>query len=298
MMREVTAIAHGKVNLHLGVGALRDDGYHELVSIFQSLELRDVVTLTEASPNIGVAGRVVGLECATAGVPTDNTNLAWRAVDIVFGRSTQQPPAVRIAIAKGIPTAGGMAGGSADAAAALIAANKILDNEFELGELLDIAADLGSDVPFTLVGGTALGTGRGEHLVPTLSKGTSLLSHRPRHPGRVPQTRRTRPHPPPRRDRAESGTAHWEPTPSRPPAAQRHAGCRPIAATTATHNPQHRHGRRGARRHCFRVGPHLRIPMRRRSRRPGSRGGTIAQRKHRRHIRPGARRPPQRRISG
>lgn len=172
MMREVTAIAHGKVNLHLGVGALRDDGYHELVSIFQSLELRDVVTLTEASPNTGVAGRVVGLECATAGVPTDNTNLAWRAVDIVFGRSTQQPPAVRIAIAKGIPTAGGMAGGSADAAAALIAANKILDNEFELGELLDIAADLGSDVPFTLVGGTALGTGRGEHLVPTLSKGT------------------------------------------------------------------------------------------------------------------------------
>ena len=87
MMREVTAIAHGKVNLHLGVGALRDDGYHELVSIFQSLELRDVVTLTEASPNTGVAGRVVGLECATAGVPTDNTNLAWRAVDIVFGRS-------------------------------------------------------------------------------------------------------------------------------------------------------------------------------------------------------------------
>ena len=65
-----------------------------------------------------------------------------------------------------------MVGGSADAAAALIAANKILDNEFELGELLDIAADLGSDVPFTLVGGTALGTGRGEHLVPTLSKGT------------------------------------------------------------------------------------------------------------------------------
>ena len=58
MMREVTAIAHGKVNLHLGVGALRDDGYHELVSIFQSLELRDVVTLTEASPNTGVAGRV------------------------------------------------------------------------------------------------------------------------------------------------------------------------------------------------------------------------------------------------
>ena len=125
MMREVTAIAHGKVNLHLGVGALRDDGYHELVSIFQSLELRDVVTLTEASPNTGVTGRVVGLECATAGVPTDNTNLAWRAVDIVFGRSTQQPPAVRIAIAKGIPTAGGMAGGSADAAAALIAAHKI-----------------------------------------------------------------------------------------------------------------------------------------------------------------------------
>ena len=154
------------------MGALRDDGYHELVSIFQSLELRDVITLTEASPNTGVAGRVVGLECATAGVPTDNTNLAWRAVDIVFGRSTQQPPAVRIAIAKGIPTAGGMAGGSADAAAALIAANKILDNEVELGELLDIAADLGSDVPFTLVGGTALGTGRGEHLVPTLSKGT------------------------------------------------------------------------------------------------------------------------------
>lgn len=171
MTQEITAIAHSKVNLHLGVGPLREDGYHELATIFQSLELHDTVTLTLLD-KASSEGFVQGLTCATRGVPEDNTNLAWRAVEALFTRSQQQPPPVHITIDKGIPTAGGMAGGSADAAAALVAANHLLDNEFETTELMGIAAELGSDVPFTLLGGTALGTGRGELLAPMLARGT------------------------------------------------------------------------------------------------------------------------------
>ena len=165
-------------------------------------------------------------------------------------------------------------------------------------------------MPFTLVGGTALGTGRGEHLVPTLSKGTyhwALAFSRtglatPAVFRKLDELDRT-----PHLDvtalsRAlRTGNPHQVAPLLHNDMQAAALSLQPQLRTTlntATHNPQHRHGRRGARRHCFRVGPHLRIPMRRRSRRPGSRGGTIAQRKHRRHIRPGARRPPQRRISG
>ncbi len=162
-MREIKAIAHGKVNLHLGVGELRDDGYHDLVSIFQSLSLHDVVTITEA-PGIGV----VGLTCATPGVPEDNRNLAWQAAQRLL---KDTDVAVHIDIAKGIPTAGGMAGGSADAAATLVAVNALLDEQYSTADLYTIAVELGSDVPFTLMGGTAEGTGRGEVLTPVLSRG-------------------------------------------------------------------------------------------------------------------------------
>ncbi|MDO5097265.1 MAG: 4-(cytidine 5'-diphospho)-2-C-methyl-D-erythritol kinase [Corynebacterium sp.] len=167
----VTAYAHGKINLHLGVGSLRSDGYHDLVTIFQSVDRHDVVTLEVMD---GLPGEILELTCATRGVPTDETNLAWRAVAAVFAAAPDPAalPAVCIDITKKIPTAGGMAGGSADAAAALLAANHLIGAPLTKEELLKLAADLGSDVPFTLLGGTAIGTGRGENLTTVLNRAT------------------------------------------------------------------------------------------------------------------------------
>lgn len=184
-MRTVTARAHAKVNLHLGVGDLRPDGYHDLVSVFQSLNLSDTVTLELApetdwvSQGTIVSGlSVTGMDAAS--VPTDDTNLAWRAVDKLVDHyrghhDLEEAQRVHISIHKGIPTAGGMAGGSADAAAALVAAHALFSEHLPAltsATLLEMAADLGSDVPFTLQGGTMLGTGRGEQLTPMLSRGT------------------------------------------------------------------------------------------------------------------------------
>lgn len=184
-MRTVTARAHAKVNLHLGVGDLRPDGYHDLVSVFQSLNLSDTVTL-ELAPDTDrvsegtiVSGlSVTGMDAAS--VPTDDANLAWRAVDKLVDHyrghhDLEEAQRVHISIHKGIPTAGGMAGGSADAAAALVAAHALLSERLPAltsVTLLEMATDLGSDVPFTLQGGTMLGTGRGEQLTPMLSRGT------------------------------------------------------------------------------------------------------------------------------
>ena len=162
-MREIKAIAHGKVNLHLGVGPLRDDGYHELATIFQSLSLHDVVTITETEQP-----GMQRLSCTTRGVPADENNLAWQAAERLLAGTDR---GVEIHIEKGIPTAGGMAGGSADAAATLVAVNALLEGKFSTEQLLEIAVDLGSDVPFTLLGGTAEGTGRGEVLTQVLSRG-------------------------------------------------------------------------------------------------------------------------------
>ncbi|QGU04064.1 4-(cytidine 5'-diphospho)-2-C-methyl-D-erythritol kinase [Corynebacterium comes] len=183
-MRHLTSRAHAKVNLHLGVGDLREDGFHDLVTVFQSLSLADTVTLDiddeerVASGSIVGALGVSGLDAAS--VPTDASNLAWRAVDKLVDhyRAHHGPvdaPRVNIRIHKGIPTAGGMAGGSADAAAALVAAHALLSEShpaLPMTTLSELAAELGSDVPFTLRGGTMLGTGRGEQLTPMLSRGT------------------------------------------------------------------------------------------------------------------------------
>lgn len=184
-MRTISARAHAKVNLHLGVGDLRCDGYHDLISVFQSLNLSDTVTLEiapdtdQVSEGTIVSGlSVTGMDAAS--VPTDDTNLAWRAVDKIVDHyrehhELEETQRVHISIHKGIPTAGGMAGGSADAAAALVAAHALLSERLPAltsATLLEMAADLGSDVPFTLQGGTMLGTGRGEQLTPMLSRGT------------------------------------------------------------------------------------------------------------------------------
>lgn len=179
--------AHAKVNLQLGVADARPDGFHELASVFQALALHDTVTLRlddDYSP-AGSASAVATLAASgayAAGVPEDATNLAWRAVDSVVAalrdaHGERAVPAAHLTLEKGIPAAGGMAGGSADAAAALRLADVAYAPLFgveTLGEdaLSGIAARLGSDVPFTLMCGTALGTGRGEKLAPMLSRGT------------------------------------------------------------------------------------------------------------------------------
>ncbi len=160
----VTVRAQSKVNLHLGVGDLRSDGYHELTSVFQSLSLSDDVVVAESDE---LSVRVRGDDAAA--VPTDSTNLAWRAAELIARRAGRAAN-VAITIVKGIPVAGGMAGGSADAAATLVGLNDLWRLGLDRDELLRLGAELGSDVPFTLHGLTALGTGRGEELLPVLSR--------------------------------------------------------------------------------------------------------------------------------
>ncbi|MGF6888843.1 4-diphosphocytidyl-2-C-methyl-D-erythritol kinase [Nocardia sp. GAS34] len=162
----VVVRAPSKVNLHLGVGDLRADGYHELTTVFQALSLSDDIELTPASSlSVRVSGEGAGE------VPTDRTNLVWQAA-VRLAHVAGRAPLVEIAIRKGIPVAGGMAGGSADAAAALVGLNALWEVGLSRDELAAIAAELGSDVPFSLAGGTALGRGRGERLLPVLSRST------------------------------------------------------------------------------------------------------------------------------
>ncbi len=160
----VTVRAPAKVNLHLSVGPLRPDGYHDLTTVFHALSLHDDVTLTRGD---GLTVTVEGAE----GVPTDHTNLAARAV-LALADRTGHAPDVAIHLVKGIPVAGGCAGGSADAAAALVGTDALWDLGLSRTELLEVAATLGSDVPFCLLGGTALGTGRGENLTKVLGAGS------------------------------------------------------------------------------------------------------------------------------
>ncbi|MBZ4497806.1 MULTISPECIES: 4-(cytidine 5'-diphospho)-2-C-methyl-D-erythritol kinase [unclassified Dermacoccus] len=155
-----------KVNLELRVGPLRDDGFHDLATTFHAVDIFDEVTVTpDAEFSVSVTG--VGEDK----VPTDETNLAYRAAALLAERfDVEERCAIRIV--KAIPVAGGMAGGSADAAATLVACDTLWGLDLRRHELEEIAAELGSDVPFALTGGTALGTGRGEQIVPVLATGT------------------------------------------------------------------------------------------------------------------------------
>ncbi|GAA1988844.1 4-(cytidine 5'-diphospho)-2-C-methyl-D-erythritol kinase [Amycolatopsis minnesotensis] len=165
----VTVRVPSKINLHLSVGDLRKDGFHELITVFHALSLTDEVTVAAAEdPGIEVYGEGEG------SVPTGANNLAWRAVQALAGYVGKDggEPKVRVVLRKGIPVAGGMAGGSADAAATLVGLASLWKLDIGRDDLAEIAAKLGSDVPFALYGGTALGTGRGERLVPVLSRHT------------------------------------------------------------------------------------------------------------------------------
>ncbi|MHC3470670.1 4-(cytidine 5'-diphospho)-2-C-methyl-D-erythritol kinase [Streptomyces sp. 7R007] len=154
----VTVRVPAKVNVQLAVGAARSDGFHDLANVFLAVGLYDEVTVTPAGEL-----RVTCEGPDADQVPLDATNLAARAAIALAGRRGIEP-AVHIHIAKDIPVAGGMAGGSADGAGALLACNTLWGAGASRAELLAICAELGSDVPFSLVGGAALGTGRGERL--------------------------------------------------------------------------------------------------------------------------------------
>ncbi|MEV7674420.1 MULTISPECIES: 4-(cytidine 5'-diphospho)-2-C-methyl-D-erythritol kinase [unclassified Streptomyces] len=156
--RSVTVRVPAKVNVRLAVGAARPDGFHDLASVFLAVSLHDEVTATPAET------LTVTCEGPDADkVPLDRTNLAARAAELLAARHGIAPD-VHLHIAKDIPVAGGMAGGSADGAGALLACDALWGLDTPRAELLDICAELGSDVPFSLVGGAALGTGRGERL--------------------------------------------------------------------------------------------------------------------------------------
>ncbi|HEY0638668.1 MAG TPA: 4-(cytidine 5'-diphospho)-2-C-methyl-D-erythritol kinase, partial [Pseudonocardiaceae bacterium] len=162
----VTVRVPAKVNLHLAVGDARPDGYHDLVTVFQALSLVDEVTVAVSEHP--------GVECHGEGaalVPDGEANLAWRAA-LALAAHAGREPNVRVVITKGIPVAGGMAGGSADAAATMVALATLWRLETGREELAGLAAGLGSDVPFALHGGTALGTGRGERIIPVLARHT------------------------------------------------------------------------------------------------------------------------------
>lgn len=165
----VTVRAAAKINLHLGVGAARDDGYHPLTTVYQAVGLCDDVT-ARAAEDLTVALTGADWVDATA-IPTDADNLAHRA-GVLLGEHHGRVLTGRLEVEKSIPVAGGLAGGSADAAAALVALDRLHDLRTSDDDLLRIAAELGSDVPFALIGGTALGTGRGELVEPVADVGT------------------------------------------------------------------------------------------------------------------------------
>ncbi|CAM5567062.1 4-(cytidine 5'-diphospho)-2-C-methyl-D-erythritol kinase [Streptomyces purpurascens] len=156
----VTVRVPAKVNVQLAVGAARPDGFHDLANVFLAVGLYDEVTVTPADEL-----RVTCEGPDADQVPLDRTNLAARAAEALAARYGRSPD-VHLHIAKDIPVAGGMAGGSADGAAALVACDALWETGASRDELLAICAELGSDVPFSLVGGAALGIGRGEQLTP------------------------------------------------------------------------------------------------------------------------------------
>lgn len=162
----VTVRVPGKVNLYLAVGDRREDGYHELTTVFHAVSLIDELTVSNAD--------VLSLELLGEGadkLPNDERNIAWRAAKLLADHVGRAPD-VSIVIQKSIPVAGGMGGGSADAAGVLVAMNSLWELNLPRRDLRMLAAKLGSDVPFALHGGTALGTGRGEELATVLSRNT------------------------------------------------------------------------------------------------------------------------------
>jgi 4-diphosphocytidyl-2-C-methyl-D-erythritol kinase len=167
--RGVTARVPAKVNLQLSVGPLGADGFHEVTTVFQAISLFDDVTVATAEKGEGIKISISGQ--TSGGVPADNSNLAVKAAQLMI-KNYDLPEDLVIKLKKEIPVAGGMAGGSADAAGVIVG----LDSLFELGLSRDVmesvGSKIGSDVPFSICGGVAIGTGRGDQITPALAKGS------------------------------------------------------------------------------------------------------------------------------
>lgn len=168
-IRSVTVKVPAKVNLQLSVGPRESDGYHNLATVFQAVSIYDEITVTQREPGHGITMEVTGE--FTHLVPADSSNLAVKAAELL-AKEFDCAIDAHIVIDKSIPVAGGMAGGSADAAATLLAVDYLYDLRASKEELENFAASLGSDVPFMLMGSTAVGTGHGDQLAPALSRGT------------------------------------------------------------------------------------------------------------------------------
>ena len=164
--RRVHVRAPGKINVFFEVGDVQDDGYHDVASVYQAVSAYEDVYATHAEGfSISVEGVV-----DVAGVPVDDRNLAVRAARLLAGEIGYDG-GVHLEVRKAVPVAGGMGGGSADAAAALVACDALWDAGLSAARLQRLAARLGADVPFALMGGTAVGTGRGDQLSPALARG-------------------------------------------------------------------------------------------------------------------------------
>ena len=166
MSNRVTASAPGKINIFFKVGALQDNGYHEVLSVYQALDIRESVSVTAADDwMVSVSGALSAEQIAS--VPTGEDNLVVRAAkSIAELASLENPHPVNFEITKNVPVAGGMGGGSADAAAALLAVDELWCTGVNGEALLAKAAELGADIPFALLGGTAIGVGKGDDLEP------------------------------------------------------------------------------------------------------------------------------------
>lgn len=165
--RGVHVKAPGKINVFLKVGARLDDGYHDVAIAYQAVSLYEEVRVTEADDfSVEVEGTV-----DISRVPTDGANIAITAARQLAAR-TGYTGGAHIRIEKRVPVTGGMGGGSADAAATLLACDALWGTELPRDEMLELARKLGADVPFAFTGGTAIGTGRGDELSPALAQGS------------------------------------------------------------------------------------------------------------------------------
>lgn len=166
MTKQTTASAPGKINIFFKVGSLQPDGYHEVLSIYQALDLRETVRVSSAeSWGVAVSGNLSAEQIAS--VPTGEDNLVVRAAKAIgsFAKIANSPE-LSFEIIKNVPVAGGMGGGSADAAAAMLAVDELWGTKINRAALMKAAAEFGSDIPFSLLGGTAVGVGRGDKLEP------------------------------------------------------------------------------------------------------------------------------------
>jgi len=167
-MTPISLRAPAKINLFLAVGRPSRTGFHDLTTVFLAVSLFDTVSVGHVAAGAGLSLTVTGPESSL--VPSDSTNLAWRAATLLAEQTGLDADAA-ITIDKQIPVAAGLAGGSADAAATLVALDALWGTALERDQLAELAGELGSDVPFCLHGHVALGTGRGERLSAVLSRG-------------------------------------------------------------------------------------------------------------------------------